>query len=189
MTILVSQCGKYGQTPRTQSLYSDLLKLLKLIVNFDMYTDFLDTPIGVIKIQATRCGIVKVIFSDQKEYSLSSSLTLKCKKQLTEYFLGKRKEFSLPLDIQGTNFQNLIWDETQNIGFGSCVTYKDIADFVKKPNAARAVGNALNKNPISIIIPCHRVIRANGSSIHYSGGLKKKFWLINHEAYIRNILA
>jgi hypothetical protein len=66
MTILVSQCGKYGQTPRTQSLYSDLLKHLKLIVNFDMYTDFLNTPIGVIKIQATRCGIVKVIFSDQK---------------------------------------------------------------------------------------------------------------------------
>ena len=160
-----------------------------MIVNFDMYTDFLDTPIGVIKIQATRCGIVKVIFSDQKEYSLSSSLTLKCKKQLTEYFLGKRQKFSLPLDIQGTNFQNSIWDETQNIGFGSCVTYKDIADFVKKPNAARAVGNALNKNPISIIIPCHRVIRANGSSIHYSGGLKKKFWLIDHEAYIRNILA
>ncbi len=153
-----------------------------------MYTDFLDTPIGGIKIQATRHGIVKVIFSDEKEYSLSSSLTLKCKKQLTEYFLGKRKKFSLPLDIQGTHFQNLIWDETQNIDFGLCVTYKDIADFVKNPNAARAVGNALNKNPISIIIPCHRVIRENGKSIHYSGGLKKKFWLIDHEANVRGIL-
>jgi len=160
-----------------------------LIVNFGIYTDFLDTPIGVIKIQATRYGIVKVTFSDQKEYSFSSSLTLKCKKQLTEYFLGKRKKFSLPLDIQGTNFQNSIWDETQNIGFGSCVTYKDIADSVKRPNAARAVGNALNKNPISIIIPCHRVTRQNGSSIHYSGGLKKKFWLIDYEAYIGKTLA
>ena len=153
-----------------------------------MYTDFLDTPIGSIKIQATRHGIVKVIFSDEKEYSLSSSLTLKCKKQLTEYFLGKRKKFSLPLDIQGTNFQNLIWDETQNIDFGSFVTYKNIADSVKNPNAVRAVGNALNKNPISIIIPCHRVIREDGKSIHYSGGLKKKFWLIDHEAYVKNIL-
>ena len=153
-----------------------------------MYTDFLDTPIGIIKIQATRHGIVKVMFSDEKESTLSSSLILKCKKQLTEYFLGKRKKFSLPLDIQGTNFQNLIWDETQNIDFGSFVTYKNIADSVKNPNAVRAVGNALNKNPISIIIPCHRVIRENGKSIHYSGGLKKKFWLIDHEAYVRGIL-
>jgi len=153
-----------------------------------MYTDFLDTPIGIIKIQATRHGIVKVMFSDEKESTLSSSLILKCKKQLTEYFLGKRKKFSLPLDIQGTNFQNLIWDETQNIDFGSFVTYKNIADSVKNPNAVRAVGNALNKNPISIIIPCHRVIRENGKSIHYSGGLKKKFWLIDHEAYVKNIL-
>jgi O-6-methylguanine DNA methyltransferase len=153
-----------------------------------MYTDFLDTPIGIIKIQATRHGIVKVMFSDEKESTLSSSLILKCKKQLTEYFLGKRKKFSLPLDIQGTNFQNLIWDETQNIDFGSFVTYKNIADSVKNPNAVRAVGNALNKNPISIIIPCHRVIREDGKSIHYSGGLKKKFWLIDHEAYVKNIL-
>lgn len=153
-----------------------------------MYTDFLDTPIGIIKIQATRHGIVKVMFSDEKESTLSSSLILKCKKQLTEYFLGKRKKFSLPLDIQGTNFQNLIWDETQNIDFGSFVTYKNIADSVKNPNAVRAVGNALNKNPISIIIPCHRVIREDGKSIHYSGGLKKKFWLIDHEAYVRGIL-
>jgi O-6-methylguanine DNA methyltransferase len=153
-----------------------------------MYTDFLDTPIGIIKIQATRHGIVKVMFSDEKESTLSSSLILKCKKQLTEYFLGKRKKFSLPLDIQGTNFQNLIWDETQNIDFGSFVTYKNIADSVKNLNAVRAVGNALNKNPISIIIPCHRVIREDGKSIHYSGGLKKKFWLIDHEAYIKNIL-
>ena len=159
-----------------------------MIVNFDMYTDFLDTPIGVVKIQATCFGIVKVIFSDKKEYFPSSSLTLKCKKQLTEYFLGKRKKFSLPLDIQGTNFQNLIWGEAQNIDFGSCVTYKKIANSVRNPNAARAVGNALNKNPISIIIPCHRVIRENGGSIHYSGGLKKKLWLIDHEAYVRNIL-
>jgi O-6-methylguanine DNA methyltransferase len=153
-----------------------------------MYTDFLDTPIGIIKIQATRHGIVKVMFSDEKESTLSSSLILKCKKQLTEYFLGKRKKFSLPLDIQGTNFQNLIWDETQNIDFGSFVTYKNIADSVKNLNAVRAVGNALNKNPISIIIPCHRVIREDGKSIHYSGGLKKKFWLIDHEAYVKNIL-
>ena len=153
-----------------------------------MYTDFLDTSVGRIKIQATRHGIAKVIFSDKREYSLSSSLTLKCKKQLTEYFLGKRRKFSLPLDIQGTHFQNSIWDEAQNIDFGSCVTYKNIADSVKNPNAARAVGNALNKNPISIIIPCHRVIRGNGKSNHYSGGLKKKLWLIDHEAYVRNII-
>ena len=153
-----------------------------------MYTDFLDTPIGIIKIQATRHGIVKVMFSDEKESILSSSLILKCKKQLTEYVLGKRKKFLLPLDMQGTNFQNLIWDETQNIDFGSFVTYKNIADSVKNLNAVRAVGNALNKNPISIIIPCHRVIREDGKSIHYSGGLKKKFWLIDHEAYVKNIL-
>jgi methylated-DNA-[protein]-cysteine S-methyltransferase len=153
-----------------------------------MYTDFLDTPLGVIKIQATRHEIVKVVFNSKKEHLLSSSLTLKCKKQLIEYFLGKRMKFSLPLATQGTIFQNLIWDEIQNINFGLCVTYKDIACSINNPRAARAVGNALNKNPINIIIPCHRVIREDGRSIHYAGGIKNKLWLIDYEASIRNIL-
>jgi|TARA_B100001063_G_C16734026_1_gene540974 methylated-DNA-[protein]-cysteine S-methyltransferase len=150
-----------------------------------MYTDFLDSPLGVIEIQGTKCEIVKVLFGKNKRCALSNSLVLECKKQLIEYFSGKRTEFTLPLNTQGTSFQTLIWNEIQNIDFGLCATYADIANLVRTPKGARAVGNALNKNPINIIIPCHRIIRKDGKSINYSGGLRKKFWLIDHEARIK----
>ncbi len=101
--------------------------------------------------------------------------------QLNEYFLGKRKIFNLPINIQGTEFQKTVWKELNKIPYGETRTYKEIAQFIGKENAQRAVGNANNKNPIAIIIPCHRVIGSNGTLTGYAGGINKKKFLLNLE--------
>ena len=114
-----------------------------------------------------------------------------CLKQIDEYFSGKRKEFLLNLDPQGTSFQKKVWQQLEKISFGEVVTYGEIAGIIGKPNACRAVGNANGKNPISIIIPCHRVVGSDGSLTGYGGGLWRKEWLIKHEKHLQpnNIIA
>jgi len=101
--------------------------------------------------------------------------------QLCEYFGGKRKEFDLPLNPKGTNFQQTVWSELLTIPFGKIKTYKDIAVAIGKPNSMRAVGNACNKNPIPIIIPCHRIISATDKLTGYIGGLSLKEDLLDLE--------
>lgn len=98
----------------------------------------------------------------------------KTAKQLDEYFSGKRKVFDIPFDLRGTSFQKLVWSQLLKIPFGATVAYRDIALRIKNPKAMRAVGSANGKNPICIIIPCHRVIAADGSLGGYSGGLSMK---------------
>ncbi|HIS89547.1 TPA: methylated-DNA--[protein]-cysteine S-methyltransferase [Candidatus Avigastranaerophilus faecigallinarum] len=102
-------------------------------------------------------------------------------KQLDEYFNGKRKKFELPLNPKGTEFQKKVWQQLMNIPYGKTSTYKDIATLIGNTNASRAVGNANNKNPIAIIIPCHRVIGSNNKLTGYAGGLDKKEKLLNLE--------
>ena len=102
-------------------------------------------------------------------------------KQLDEYFNGKRKKFELPLNPKGTEFQKKVWLQLMNIPYGKTATYKDIATQIGDPKASRAVGNANNKNPIAIIIPCHRVIGSNNKLTGYAGGLDKKEKLLNLE--------
>ena len=102
-------------------------------------------------------------------------------KQLDEYFNGKRKKFELPLNPKGTEFQKKVWQQLMNIPYGKTSTYKDIATLIGNTNASRAVGNANNKNPIAIIIPCHRVIGRNNKLTGYAGGLDKKEKLLNLE--------
>lgn len=102
-------------------------------------------------------------------------------KQLDEYFRGKRKKFELPLNPKGTEFQKKVWLQLMNIPYGKTSTYKDIATLIGNTNASRAVGNANNKNPIAIIIPCHRVIGSNNKLTGYAGGLDKKEKLLNLE--------
>ena len=101
--------------------------------------------------------------------------------QLDEYFLGIRKTFELPLNPIGTEFQKKVWYELMKIPYGEIRSYKDIAINIGNSNASRAIGNANNKNPIAIIIPCHRVIGSNGLLIGYGGGLDKKQLLLSHE--------
>lgn len=101
--------------------------------------------------------------------------------QLNAYFSGKLHEFDLPLKPTGTPFQEAVWQALTTIPYGKTVSYKDIAEHVNLPKAARAVGMANGRNPISIIIPCHRVIGANGKLTGYGGGLHRKEWLLEHE--------
>ncbi|MDH6354242.1 methylated-DNA-[protein]-cysteine S-methyltransferase [Dysgonomonas sp. PH5-45] len=102
-------------------------------------------------------------------------------KQLQEYFDGKRKTFKVPLNLKGTDFQKQVWNALLNIPYAETRSYKDIAEAIGNPKASRAIGLANNRNPISIIIPCHRVIGANGSLTGYAGGLSAKQTLLDIE--------
>ena len=113
----------------------------------------------------------------QKDTPLISS----AKRQLDEYFQGKRKSFDLPLAPSGTQFQQKVWNALCTIPYGETRSYKEIAAQIQNPKGCRAVGMANNRNPIMIIIPCHRVIGSNGSLVGYAGGLDIKQWLLAHE--------
>ena len=106
----------------------------------------------------------------------------KTKKQLAEYFAGRRRDFDLPLGAAGTEFQKKAWSALAKIPFGKTVSYRDQAIALKKPGASRAVGRANSLNPISIVVPCHRVISASGALTGYAGSLKTKEFLLNLES-------
>jgi methylated-DNA-[protein]-cysteine S-methyltransferase len=101
--------------------------------------------------------------------------------QLAEYFAGDRQTFTVPLKVAGTPFQQRVWQELVGIPFGTAITYAQLAQRLGQPTAARAVGHANSRNPISIIVPCHRVIGADGKLTGYAGGLDKKQWLLAWE--------
>ena len=102
-------------------------------------------------------------------------------RQLTEYFAGTRRDFDLPLRFQGTTFQTRVWRELTVIPYGQTWSYGQLAQRIDKPSASRAVGLANGRNPIAILVPCHRVIGADGSLTGYGGGLERKRWLLAHE--------
>lgn len=101
--------------------------------------------------------------------------------QLAEYFAGERRQFDVPLKLAGTTFQERVWQELVRIPFGTTITYAELARRVGNPSASRAVGHANGRNPISIIVPCHRVIGSSGSLTGYAGGVEKKEWLLARE--------
>lgn len=109
-------------------------------------------------------------------------LLKKAAKQVDEYFQGTRKTFDLPLSVQGTDFQNKAWTTLQAIPYGETRSYQAQAEMLGNKKAVRAVGGANNKNPIAIIIPCHRVLGKNGKLVGYASGIDKKAWLLDHEA-------
>jgi methylated-DNA-[protein]-cysteine S-methyltransferase len=102
-------------------------------------------------------------------------------RQLKEYFAGKRREFDLPLRMSGTEFQQRVWRELTKIPFGETRSYGQLAKRLNNPNGSRAVGLANGRNPIAIIVPCHRVIGADGSLTGFGGGIERKEWLLSHE--------
>ena len=101
--------------------------------------------------------------------------------QLDEYFRGKRKRFSLALRLEGTDFQKTVWRRLAEVPYGRTITYSDLAAALGRPGAPRAVGQANHRNPISIIVPCHRVIGGDGRLVGYGSGLWRKRWLLAHE--------
>ena len=148
----------------------------------DIQKTYFESPIGRIEISGDEKGISSVeFFEDRKNDSKNTGHLKNCLKQLDEYFSGKRKSFSLKLNLKGTEFQKKVWKGLLKIPFGETVSYLDVAKGIGNEKAVRAVGNANNKNNISIIIPCHRVIGSNGKLIGYGGGLWRKKWLIDFE--------
>ena len=131
---------------------------------------------------ATETHLINIQFTQpQKALLQTTELLSMASIQLDEYFQGKRTTFSLPFKLTGTPFQLAVWKELQNIPYGQTTSYKEIAQKINKPKAYRAVGMANNKNPLPIIIPCHRVIGSNGKLIGYAGGLKLKNYLLELE--------
>lgn len=131
---------------------------------------------------ATETHLINIQFTQpQKALLQTTELLSMATIQLDEYFQGKRTTFSLPFKLTGTPFQLAVWKELQNIPYGKTTSYKEIAQKINKPKAYRAVGMANNKNPLPIIIPCHRVIGSNGKLIGYAAGLKLKNYLLELE--------
>lgn len=142
----------------------------------------INSPIGVLYLVASSKGLRGIYWNRQAERMVNQPDTSKpeekmvdqASKQLSQYFSAKRKQFDLPLDLEGTAFQKKVWQQLQQIPFGSTLSYGDIARKIKNPRAVRAVGSANGKNPVCIIVPCHRVIASDGSIGGYSGGLDVK---------------
>jgi O-6-methylguanine DNA methyltransferase len=142
------------------------------------------TPIGNLIIGEARGYIIKSIFINKIPSILtkpSSKLLIEAENQINKYFAKKLNEFDLPLFINGTIFQKEVWQNLLEIPYGKTKSYKEIAISINKPTSTRAVGNALSKNPICIIIPCHRIINSSGKIGGYAGGIQQKEFLLNLE--------
>lgn len=147
----------------------------------------MESPVGRLKLVGTDDGLAAILWEKDKPNRVRLNIVgenkthpvlVETKRQLNEYFSGKRKTFSLRLDFSGTEFQNRVWQELLKIPFGQTRTYGQIAKQLGIPNAARAVGAANGKNPISIIAPCHRVLGATGKLTGFAGGLDAKAHLL-----------
>ena len=147
---------------------------------------YYETPLGIIGIaeennQITNLFFEVQLFSAHNYEKKETPILAEAGRQLMEYFEGKRREFDLPLAPVGTEFMLRVWKALQDIPYGETRSYKEIAAIAGNSKACRAVGMANNRNPISIVIPCHRVIGANGALVGYGGGLDKKVFLLDLE--------
>lgn len=149
----------------------------------EIHTAYYSSPIGLIEVTGNEEGILGVYFMDiKKKTSATPHPCLKeCIYQLDEYFKGIRREFGLKLNPKGTAFQEKVWSKLLTVPYGKTASYLDISKLIGDVKATRAVGNANGSNPISVIIPCHRVIGVSGKLVGYGGGIKRKEWLLNHE--------
>ena len=148
-----------------------------------IYKKIIETPIGKIYIAEENNKIIEInLESKRNNYEIKNTKVLSlAEKQLLEYFEGKRKKFDLPLKLKGTPFQEKVWNELLKIPYGETRTYGEIAKNIENPKAARAVGMANHNNPISIVVPCHRVIGVNNKLVGYGLGLNKKQYLLDLE--------
>lgn len=146
-----------------------------------MAVEYYSSPIGLLEIKADEAYILEINkVENVRSAGEPNYLTSLAIAQLKEYFIGNRTEFELPLGPSGTDFQKSVWAELVKIPFGKTITYSSLARAVNRPKAARAVGNAVGKNPLLIVIPCHRVVAAAGLG-GFSAGLETKKILLKHE--------
>lgn len=164
-----------------------------------MYSRLIDSPIGPITLVAEEGAITGLYFGDAIANSMKNSadkgapenakqkrsqeegILDQCEKELAAYFIGKLRTFTVPIRAIGTPFRERVWEALLQIPYGETVSYLDIAKEIDNPKAVRAVGGANHNNPISIIVPCHRVIGTNGSLTGYGGGMDAKQWLLELE--------
>ena len=147
------------------------------------YTACYQSEIGPFEIAGNQKGILTIKFN-KKPSKIARILPVcmrECLRQLDEYFKGRRQKFNVPLQLVGTDFQKAVWRQLKKIPFGRTASYGDVARAIDRPKAFRAVGNANNKNPIPVIIPCHRVIGSDGKLVGFGGGIWRKEWLLDHE--------
>jgi methylated-DNA-[protein]-cysteine S-methyltransferase len=159
----------------------------------------IDTPLGTATVAATPRGVVRVALPHEAPESVVEELAEdvsprvleyparldEARRELDEYFEGKRKEFGLPVDLAALpSFQQLVLSELQLVPYGATATYGGLAERIGRPRAARAVGGALNKNPVPIVVPCHRIVGASGSLVGYAGGLERKEKLLALEGAV-----
>lgn len=155
-------------------------------------TAFYSSPIGTILIECTDDFITALLFvNEQREHQRKDTVIKEsgshhavinnCHQQLKEYFEGTRKEFDLPIQQNGTAFQQKIWTALMQIPYGKTISYQELAKRTGDVKAIRAVGTTNGKNQLSIVVPCHRVIGSHGNLTGYSGGLWRKKWLLEHE--------
>lgn len=149
-----------------------------------MKSCIIKSPLGYTKIVGNEHGIasISVLNSEEKESDVIPEELQDCVVQLNDYFEGKRTSFNLNLNPSGTFFQKQVWDELQNIPFGKTISYLDLSKKLGDVKAIRAVANANGKNPLWIVVPCHRVIGTDGSLTGYAGGLHRKQWLLQYES-------
>jgi len=149
-----------------------------------METCIIKSPLGFTKIVGDQAGIASVTVLNSEE-KITDIIPIELEDyviQLNEYFEGSRKQFDLKLNPQGTDFQKKVWCQLEQIPYGKTISYLELAKQLGDVKAIRAVANANGKNPLWIIVPCHRVIGSDGSLTGYAGGLNRKKWLIEHES-------
>ena len=144
----------------------------------------LDSPLGRLTVRTSSVGVTAVDF-DRPAPEDPDPLARAAADQLRAWFAGQRRDFDLPLDLAGTDWQRAVWGQLLTIPFGQTRSYGDLARALGQPGAAQAVGLANGSNPVAIIVPCHRVIGASGELVGYAGGLHRKRWLLEHEGSIR----
>jgi len=162
----------------------------------EIFSQSIPTEQGVVTVTASNIGVTRIAFSEQEDClkdsvkgsvkdsgkeGVPNGITEEACSQLSAYFAKTRHEFDLPIDVKGTEFQTSVWKALQSIPYGQTVSYLDIAKHIGNPKAVRAVGLANGKNPIAIVVPCHRVIGSNKTLTGYAGGLARKQFLLNLE--------
>ena len=147
-------------------------------------TRIVSSPVGAVELVASVAGLARVSFVDGgiSHENLMSNVHLDAaERQLGEYFAGKRRSFDLVLAPRGTPFQMAAWEVLRSIPFGTTMSYGDQARAMGRPTAVRAVGGANGRNPLAIVVPCHRVVGSNGRLTGYASGVDRKAWLLGHE--------
>lgn len=156
----------------------------------NLFYKFVESPIGRLKLVASDQGLVAILWENDRPRRVRLSelvqrpehpMLARAEKELNEYFAGERDAFTLPLDMRGTDFQKQVWEALLGIPFGQTRTYGQLAKQLGNPNATRAVGAANGRNPIAIVVPCHRVVGSSGKLTGFAGGLDAKAYLLRLE--------